>query len=221
MARALATPLGRGRLRALRRGAALLQPATTTWMDRHPPLFALVGARMAGRHVPRLLSFGCATGEEALTLAHRCPDARIDAIDANPACISRARRAAEKRGGGRIRFACADTPDAFAPDLYDAILCLSVLRHGALDRERPASSATLLPFARFAEMIAALDDRLLPGGLLIVWGSNFRFADTATARRYRAIAVPGMAPQPGPFYGADDGLLPDAATTAFAFVKAD
>ena len=232
--RALATPLGRGWLRAGRAGALLFQPATVTRLDRHPPLFVAVTARLAGQAAPRLLSFGCSTGEEAVTLARYLPHAWIDAIDANPACIARARhtaaRLAPRSASGRIDFACADTPDALVvhrhaaaggdgAEGYDAVFCLSVLRHGDLDVLRPEACTALLPFARFAAAVAALDRCVRPGGMLILWGCHFRFTDTATATRYHAIATPGARPQPGPFYGPDDRMLPEGAYAAFVFVK--
>lgn len=217
--RALTTPLGRGRLRAGWRGADLFQPATVTRMDRHPALFELVATRLVDHAEPRLLSFGCSTGEEAFTLARHLPEAAIDAIDANPACIARARRNADLIHSKRIRFLCADSPDAVAPDLYDAVFCLSVLRHGDLESHRPERCTSLLAFARFAAAVKALDGRVRPGGLMVLWGCNFRFTDTATATGYRTIASPGATPQPGPFYGADDQLLPEDAYAAFVFVK--
>lgn len=216
--RALATPLGRGRLQAGRRGA-LFQPATVTRLDRHPGLFAVVAARLEDNAAPRLLSFGCSTGEEAVTLAHYLPHARIDAIDANPACIVQARRTADRLGLGQIDFVCADTPDALATEGYDAVFCLSVLRHGDLDAWRPDSCTRLLPFARFAAAVEALDACVRPGGLIILWGCNFRFTDTATSMRYRTIATPDVKPQPGPFYGPDDRLSSDDSYAAFVFVK--
>ncbi|KQN21218.1 hypothetical protein ASE86_14685 [Sphingomonas sp. Leaf33] len=217
--RALATPIGRGQLRA---GSGLLQPAILTGMDRHPQLFALLQALLAGRTHPRLLSFGCSTGEEAFTLAHYFPHAAIDAIDANPACIAEARRAARSREhrevADRIRFLCATSPDA-GTDNYDAVLCLSVLRHGALDVERPERCTALMPFARFAETVAALDRCLRPGGVLLLWGCNFRFCDTTIAVGYHAVPSPAKRPQTGPFYGADDRLLPVDSYADFVFVK--
>lgn len=234
LGRALVTPIGRGRLLAGTRDARLFQPATVTRMNRHPALVALVATHLAQRDAPRLLSFGCSTGEEAFTLADYLPGAAIDAIDANPACIAQAQATqaqatqtqatqaqAATEHPGRIRFACADTPDAFAPDLYDAVLCLSVLRHGDLDARVPERCTALLPFARFAAAVAALDTCVRPGGLLILWGCNFRFGDTPTAAGYRVIARPTMRAHPGPFYGPDDRLLPVPSYADFAFLKID
>ena len=217
--RIAASPLGRGRWRARRRGAQLFQPFTTTRLDRHPALFASVAVRLAGHAAPRLLSFGCSTGEEAFTLADRLPRAIVDAIDVNPACIARARRTATRNQLKRLRFACADTPGAFVADPYDAVFCLSVLRHGDLEARRPERCTELLSFARFETAVVALDRCVRPGGLLILWGCNFRFTDTAVATRYRWVPSPGVKPHVGPFYGADDRLLPCDSYAAFVFVK--
>ena len=99
------------------------------------------------------------------------------------------------------------------------MFCLSVLRHGDLDAWRPDRCTPLLPFARFAAAVDALDACFRPGGLLILWGCNFRFTDTVTSMRYRTIATPGAKPQPGPFYGPDDRLLSDDNYAAFVFMK--
>jgi hypothetical protein len=220
LAGSLASPLGRGRLVARLRGARLFQPASVTWADRHPALFTAIAEHLADRPHPWLLSFGCSTGEEAFTLARAIPAARIDAIDANPACIARARAAAAGcPEGPRVRFACADAPDAFGDGLYDAVLCLSVLRHGDLDVLKPSRCTAWMPFARFAAAVTALDARVRPGGLLVLWGCHFRFGDTDTAAGYRPLPTPGIRLQPGPFWGADDRRLPDADEPAALFVK--
>lgn len=220
MARALASPLGRGRLVAQLRGARLLQPATVTWTDRHPALFAAVAASLANRTGPRLLSFGCSTGEEAFALARAIPSAQVDAIDVNPACIARARASAARcPEGSRVRFACADAPDAFGDVRYDAVLCLSVLRHGGLEVRRPPTCTASMPFARFVAAVAALDARVRPGGLLVLWGCHFRFGDTNTAAAFRPLFAPGIRPQPGPFWGPDDERLPEADEPNALFLK--
>ena len=218
-ARALATPLGRGWLRASRRGALLFQPATVTRLDRHPALFALVAARLVEVAAPRVLSFGCSTGEEPVTLARYLPHARIDAIDANPACIAQARRTVDRLELRQITFACADTPDALVADGYDAVFCLSVLRHGDLEVLRPERCTGLMAFAQFAAAVEMLDRCVRPGGLLILWGCHFRFTDTHISACYRTVEMPRVKPQPGPFYGPDDRLLPEGRYAAFVFMK--
>ncbi len=191
----------------------LLQPAGTTSEDRHPALFAELRRQLADRSEPRLLSFGCSTGEEALTLLYYLPRARIDAIDLNPRAIAKAQQRARS---DRIVFANRGTPPG---ESYDAVTCLSVLRHGELDRLRPDSCSAILSFARVEEVLRQLDVVLKPGGLLAIWGSNFPFAQTGLAAGYEAIEVPGMQAESGAFYGADDRRLPLKRNAQFLFRK--
>lgn len=199
-------------------GESLLQPWPVTAPDRHPALFAFARDQLASLPRPEILSFGCSTGEEPLSLAQYLPRAAIDAIDINPRSLAIARRRARKAGVGNVRFALgAMPPDRAAA--YDAIFCLSVLRHGELDAFLPDSCSEILPFASFARIIAAFDHCLRPGGLLFIWGSNFDFADTAAAASYVAIPVAGAAPHPGPIYGPDDRLRHQLGMNRFVFRK--
>lgn len=200
------------------RADELLQPWPVTAPDRHPALFALAAERLAEVPEPRVLSFGCSTGEEPLTLARYLPQARIDGLDINPRNVAEARRKVARAGLSRVTIAEAGSPPA-GEELYDAVFCLSVLRHGELDAYQPDYCTEILPFRRFAETVAAFDRVLKPGGYLFLWGCNFRFADTAEAAGYDVVQVPAKRPQPGPFYGSDDGLLPVSHTRDFVFRK--
>jgi 2-polyprenyl-3-methyl-5-hydroxy-6-metoxy-1,4-benzoquinol methylase len=196
----------------------LLQPAGTTSEDRHPALFAELRRLLAEQTEPRLLSFGCSTGEEAFTLAHYLPRARIDGVDLNARAIATAQARAARAGTERITFAQAGTPDA-ADICYDAILCLSVLRHGDLDLLRPESCAAILPFTQVDSLLQRLDAVLKPGGLLAIWGSNFRFAEMAIAPRYTPLEVPGMRPEGAVIYGAVNQRLEIGRNDRFLFRK--
>lgn len=103
--------------------------------------------------------------------------------------------------------------------MYDAIFCLSVLRHGRLESEQLDDCAEVLPFARFAQTIDALDRNLKPGGLLFLWGCNFRFADTAASASYVHIPTPDKRPEAALLYGPDNKLLPISGNTRFVFQK--
>jgi SAM-dependent methyltransferase len=199
-------------------GAALLQPFPNTSPDRHPALFAFAQARLAGRRDVRLLSFGCSTGEEPLTLHRYLPEAAIDAIDINPRSVASARANAARQGCTQIAFTVGAAPVRGA-EPYDAVFCLSVLRHGQLDSERPQSCRAIFPFAKYEAALTALDQALHPGGVLFIWGSHFRFADSVLADRYRPLDVPGMRQQTGIVYGPDDLRLESAKVSQFAFEK--
>lgn len=219
--RSLLSPVKAATLRLERSARGeLLQPATNTWTDRHPLLFAATASHLDDVARPRLLSFGCSTGQEVFTLTHYLPHAQIDAVDINPACIARARRDARRRSDWTaVTFSCASRPDPAREAYYDAVLCLSVLRHGRLEAEMPGSCNDIMPFERFAATINQLDRALRPGGLLVLWGCHFRFLDTVVARRYRVLRVPAVRPQAAPFYGPDDSRLTVRSYSDFLFQK--
>lgn len=184
-------------------GGGLLQPATVTSQDRHPDLFDRVGELLTDIESPAILSFGCSTGEEVFTLGRRFTTATVRGIDINPACIRAARRSFAANPDPRISFTRADSASDEVPHSYDAIFALSVLRHGRLDAEQPDNCSTILPFARFAAAITALDACLKPGGFLIIWGSHFRFADLPLATGYELI-LSRPTPPDLPVYGSDN-----------------
>jgi SAM-dependent methyltransferase len=180
----------------------LLQPWPVTKKDRHPELFALA-AEYFRKRPAQILSFGCATGEEAYSIATYVPSATVLGVDINVECIAKAKRRTPISLRSRVQFKCCDAVPEDGGQ-FDAIFCLSVLRHGRLDREQPESCEAILPFRRFAEVIAGFDRTLKPGGLLFLWGANFRFSDSPVASQYRAILVPDKRPEMGAIYGPDE-----------------
>jgi 2-polyprenyl-3-methyl-5-hydroxy-6-metoxy-1,4-benzoquinol methylase len=195
------------RNRDWQRQSGLFQPWPFTRENRHPDFFDIVAKRLADADRPQILSFGCATGEEVLALARRVPHAKIDGVDINRACIAKAKRKVAAGEQKLLRFRIGDTvPDDGGP--YDAIFCLSVLRHARLDVERPQSCADILPFERYLAIVERFDAALKPGGLLILWGANFLFTDTPIAARYRHIPVEGREGKCGAIYGPDNRIRP-------------
>lgn len=183
--------------------SGVMQPWPVTRKNRHPDFFAMAAKGLPGKQSPRILSFGCATGEEAFALAAQIPAAQIDGIDINPACIEKAQRRTPPALKQRVHFAVGDQVPP-VEQLYDAIFCLSVLRHARLDAEQPGNCEAIMPFARYADFVERFDRALKPGGMLFLWGANFRFSDTDVAPRYRTIAVPGRRHKGGAYYGSDN-----------------
>ena len=193
----------------------LFQPFATTSEDRYPQLFDALAERHSDLPAPRILSFGCSTGEEVRALRQRMPQARITGIDLNPRSVAIARR---KDRNPLSEYRVAGAP--LDSDRFDAVLALAVFRHGLLEAERPDDCSARLPFARFAEGVGKLDAVLEPGGWFALWNAHFRFTDAPAAAQY--IRDPwSMRDQPPLqlLYGPDNRRLDGVTEDAVLFRK--
>jgi 2-polyprenyl-3-methyl-5-hydroxy-6-metoxy-1,4-benzoquinol methylase len=157
--------------------AALLHPGchqgpTRTAFDRYPEIFA--AAAVAAPDARRVLSFGCATGEECVSLATYFPAAEIVGADINPVILLKAR----KHQSDRIRFVYASDRTLSQMGGFDAVFCMAVLRH-----------AGRYSFEDFEERALFLETLVRPGGLLVIHNSPYRFGDTARRASYETIPV--------------------------------
>lgn len=199
----------------------LFQPHALTSFDRHPAIFSFIERQLRGCAAPRILSYGCSTGEEAFSLCTYLPQAEIVGIDINPRSIRVCQKKQARSGDARMRFVQAATPHGEAEASYDAVFCLSVLRHGELGVRQPETCGHLIRFADFEEIVASLCRCLKPGGYLAILGSNFRFADTAAAAGFEPVfSLPGnKARADTPLYGPDEGRLVGAVYNDVVFRK--
>jgi trans-aconitate methyltransferase len=126
-------------------------------------------AAAAAPDARRILSFGCSSGEECVTLAEYFPKAEIIGADINPVILLQAR----KHRSDRIRFVYAGDRILSGLGGFDAIFCMAVLR-----------SAGHYPFEIYEERALFLETLLRPGGLLVIHNSPYRFGDTARKDSY-------------------------------------
>lgn len=200
--------------------AYLFQPYRVTSYDRHPAIFSFIRDSLPGDGVLRILSYGCSTGEEVFSLRTYFPQAEIVGVDINPYNIAVCRRKQARSGDARMRFVHAATPQGETNGDYDAVFCLSVLRHGELGASSAESCGHLIRFSDFEEIVQALCRCLKPGGYLTIVGSNFRFADTVAATDFEAVYCIGDTPRGDtPLYGPDNRRLADGVYNDVIFRK--
>jgi trans-aconitate methyltransferase len=154
------------------------QIPNTTALDRYPEIFAVAAAAAADARC--ILSFGCSTGEECVTLAKYFPAAKIIGADINPMNLLKAM----KYRSDRIRFVYASDRILNCFGGFDAVFCMAVLRTSKRD-----CIADHYPFDLFAERALYLESLVRPGGLLVIHNATYRFSDTPHRCTYEAIPV--------------------------------
>jgi SAM-dependent methyltransferase len=189
------------------RGA--FQPFNDTEADRYPGVFSFVQSELGGDNAPRILSFGCATGEEVFSLRTYFPRAVIKGIDINPGNIGVCRRRLRQAADAAITFETASSTRAEPAASYDAIFCMAVLRHGSLGLPGVTRCDHLLHFEDFAQAVQDFARCLKSGGLLVIRHSNFRLCDAPAAACFETILrVPTAAgAKKTPLFGPDNRLM--------------
>ncbi|WP_244667563.1 class I SAM-dependent methyltransferase [Xanthomonas sp. D-109] len=201
-----------GRLYAwlrLTSAAPVFQDYGTTAMHRYPTLFAFVQTTLGAAANLRLLSFGCASGEEVLTLRSYFPDAAITGLDIHPDHISACTLRLRTQPDARIQFRLAGNTAGEADASYDAIFCLAVLRRGDLAFHTGQRCDHLIRFEDVQAQLLDFARCLRPGGLLALRHANFRLRDTAAARWFDPVLrIPTPAQADTPLFGPDNLRLP-------------
>ena len=192
----------------LRPPEGLFQPYGTTFHDRFSQIFKLVRAELGDSADLRLLSFGCATGEEVFSLRRYFPMAVIVGLDINrhniSVCRSRLRRARDSR----LIFAQASSTIGEPDASCDAIFAMAVFRHGDLNLSPPPPRCDhRIRFAEFEKSVADPARCLKPGGLLVIHHAMFRFGDTRVAEQFQPVECAGQFLE-GPLYDRTNCRLP-------------
>jgi SAM-dependent methyltransferase len=163
------------------------QGPTFTTRDRSPIVFEACAKYLAPVTEPKLLSFGCSTGEEAFTLAEYMPAAIIIGVDINEWCV---RQCIRKNKSEKLHFYHRLSADFEAESGFDAIFCIAVFQRGE-NRDFKDKITEGFTFDQFEAEISMLDAKLKPGGLLVVHHSDFSFMDTGVAGHYTPLPFEG------------------------------
>jgi hypothetical protein len=154
------------------------QITTLSWRNRYPELFSAVRDLLANTREPRLLSFGCSSGEEVLSLQEYFPDALVIGAEINRAML-RACRRLPPHPNRRFIASRADTISDNGP--YDAIFCMAVLtrRPHAIEKHGVRNIAAHYPFDLFADQLRFLVAQLKDSGFFVIEHTLYRVEDVA------------------------------------------
>lgn len=161
------------------------QLSNFTIPNRYPDLFEVAQTHFATMNSPKLLSFGCSTGEEIASLKAYLPNSICVGVDINTWCIAQAEK---KHNQPYVKFLHSLSPEFDAMTDFDAIFCLAVFQNPK-NRHEKERTVSAYPFAQFEAQLMDLDKKLKSGGLLFLDHYDFSFFDTCLKPMYRVYPV--------------------------------
>ncbi len=167
------------------RNGAVHQWASTTALDRYPDVFARCAHHSKEVADLRILSFGCSTGEEVITLRSYFPKAHLVGVDVN-------RHSSACAGSVPIETSAWNSCSRITRSIrekgpYDAVFCMAVFQRPQNRQPARTQGTITYSFARFERALTVLDAALKPAGLLVLDHTDYRFIDTDIASKYDAL----------------------------------
>lgn len=161
------------------------QLTTTTKFNRYPEIFTICQKYMDGmKDTPKILSFGCSTGEECFSLRTYFPKSKIIGSDINKQNIKYCKKV---NSDENISFIYSSKDELMKESKFDIIYCMSVLCRWE-DTKDIVNCENIYPFTRFDSILSELNGYLKENGLLVIYNSNFRFSDSTIYNQYKVIS---------------------------------
>jgi SAM-dependent methyltransferase len=167
-------------------GKYMHQKSVYTEINRYPDLFEICRDYLKENSSPKILSFGCSTGEEVFSIGKIIPNAEIVGTDINLWCIGKCR---VKPFNRKHTFTHSHSELFEQMNDFDAILCLAIFQHPANRQHAEAVLSSEYHFIKFDEEIKRLDKKLKVGGIIVIDHSDFDFLDTSVAGNYFPLDV--------------------------------
>lgn len=194
-----------------------LQLDTYSRDDRYPELFEQCRQRFSDYSSPRILSFGCSTGEEVFTLARYLPQAEIVGVDINTWCLKQSEK---NNSNPKLSFLHSLSQEFDDAAGFDAIFCMAVFQRTEHRTDDALPHDTGFTFERFEAEVIELDRKLKPGGLFFLDEYDFSFEQTEPAARYKPAEFDGNSVlRQRPLFDRDNRLIANEHTLFRCFIK--
>jgi SAM-dependent methyltransferase len=153
------------------------QTHTTTEFNRYPDIFEYISINYP--KINKILSFGCSSGEECFTLKEKYfKESNIIGVDLNLEILEKA------KDNNKYNDICFYNSINDINEV-DCIFAMSVFckwpESDGLDHNH------IYSFAEFNKAINLLDNKLKPGGIFVIYNSNYYFQDTEISVKYNPI----------------------------------
>ena len=194
------------------------QTTPLTYMDRYPKIFSACRDYFDGKQDIKILSYGCSTGEEVLTLRRYFPNAHIIGAEINKNSLAKCRQLPVDK---KINFIYSTPHEIQKHGPFDAIFCMAVLQRKPHDIEAKGITSLkgIYPFEKFEGQIVELDNLVNPQGLLVVHFTQYSVADTAVASKYVPLGDYNQDDYSSPVFDRNSNLIENPASQKSIFVK--
>lgn len=194
------------------------QTTSLTFMDRYPTIFSACRDYFEGKQDLKILSYGCSTGEEVLTLRQYFPTAHIIGAEINKRSLAICRKLPVDE---KSTFLYSTLSEIQKHGPFDAIFCMAVLQR------KPHHIATkgisnlkkIYPFEKFERQIIELDELINPQGLLVVHFTQYSLWDTSIVSKYKALENYNQDNYKVPVFDKNNNLVKNPAHQNTIFIK--
>lgn len=181
-------------------GQSQIQLSHKSSMNRYPDEYSAVQKYFKNltskeEKMKKLLSFGAATGEEAITLAYMYfnnENAIVFGVDLHQESLDKAKASAATHEpmfeDGKVTFFNGNDADISVNGPYDAIFANSVLCYHGTPGVNPKSIIEKYPFSDFEASLGYLDANLNVGGVLAIVNTNYHFSHSNLNEKYKSIS---------------------------------
>ncbi|WP_237663073.1 methyltransferase domain-containing protein [Sutcliffiella horikoshii] len=165
---------------------AVHQTTPFTYMDRYPEIFSACHTFLKDKENVKILSYGCSTGEEVLTLRKYFPNAEIIGADINKHSLLKCNNL---KTDNKIKFIYSSTKNIQSHGPFDAIFCMAVFQRKPhfIAAKGIKSLKKIYPFEKFENEVSKLDKHVKPSGLLVIHFSQYSLEDTKVSQNYKAL----------------------------------
>lgn len=161
------------------------QTSQVTCMNRYPDVFSTCKRYFEekGKKEIKILSFGCCTGEEVVTLRAYFPEAQIVGADINARSLRICR---ERELDEKISFVKSSHKRLKKEGPFDAVFCMAVLQRlpHVIESKNIVDLSDIYPFEKFEKQIAELDEYVKEDGLLVLYFTQYDFSNTEVSAKY-------------------------------------
>ncbi|MEH7180540.1 class I SAM-dependent methyltransferase [Neobacillus vireti] len=194
------------------------QTTSLTCINRYPTIFLACQEYFNGKEDLKILSYGCSTGEEVLTLRQFFPNAQIIGTDINKRSLELCKKLPVD---DNITFIYSSPREIEKHGPYDAIFCMPVLQRNPHEVAAKGISnlKKIYSFEKFETQIMALDKLLNQKGLLIVHYTQYSLCDTRVASKYGVLGDYNQNDYLSPVFDKNSNLVKNPPSQNSIFIK--